>query len=402
MGGAQMYVRNKCIFELKKASKVYVISATPGEIVIEDLKQYKSFIKPIFNLSPFSVSKRKRANILSRLLQEIHYCESDTIQIESNDTIISLWGELIANITNGKHFVFLLNEGFSNEERSYCDFFDFKHKRRELAGIQPLTIKELFVGYKEVQEGQCYKLLPNCTNVVDDCYHPIVETIDDKKVNICSIGRLNKPYVKDMCIQIHKYCSSHPEKKYRVILLGDSPDKRDRKMAEDILKKSPNIELIITGYIFPIPRQLFAKIEVFVSCAGSVWPSYYEKRPTISIDHKTNMALGIVGYNTMSSLFARGDDKPYPIYDALCAVLEEGVKPIFEENKKYNEDALIKNEAFVLNSDASKIYYNFDNHKRTRRERIVFSLNCILGMKVTSRFLYPMGRGLQNMIKKKG
>lgn len=79
-----------------------------GEIVVDDLKQYKKLIFPELNFYPSYFFKFKRNKILQKMVGQIP--TSDEIIIESNSTSLSCWGELLAARLNAKHIIYNLNE----------------------------------------------------------------------------------------------------------------------------------------------------------------------------------------------------------------------------------------------------------------------------------------------------
>ena len=177
-----MYVRNKVDFETQKGYSVYVFSCVKKKVVIYDLKKYSDFVFCELKLSPGSYTKKQRKRIVDKILNKINYQLDDVVFVESNDIVMSLWGEIIAQITKGKHLVYLLNENFSKNEKYYKQFFSFKLKRREIAGIHKTSLLKLFGGDNHILEEQLYWLPAMCMNVVDHCDNPVLKELDDDSI----------------------------------------------------------------------------------------------------------------------------------------------------------------------------------------------------------------------------
>lgn len=391
MGGAQMYVRNKVDFETQKGYSVYVFSCVKKKVVIYDLKKYSDFVFCELKLSPGSYTKKQRKRIVDKILNKINYQLDDVVFVESNDIVMSLWGEIIAQITKGKHLVYLLNENFSKNEKYYKQFFSFKLKRREIAGIHKTSLLKLFGGDNHILEEQLYWLPAMCMNVVDHCDNPVLKELDDDSIKICSIGRLNKPYVIEMCKELRQFALLYKSKNIQVILLGDSPNIIDKIKIKNILNLS-NIKILITGYIFPIPKKLFPKIDVFASCSGSAIVSYGEKRPTILIDPQKAKVVGIPGYDIKHILDATETIGLYPLSAALQKVLDDKVKIEYEDLKPLEsvEHFLQIHDNFVANSTIKKQYFDVLRQKNSKQEDIFKFFNVIFGKTITSCFLYPI------------
>ena len=65
------------------------------------------------------------------------------------------------------------------------------------------------------------------------------------------------------------------------------------------MDKAPNIHLLITGYLYPVPASLLRNIDVFASAAGSSTVSYRYHRPTIRVHPLTGEPCGILGLDDM-------------------------------------------------------------------------------------------------------
>lgn len=276
MGGGQMYIRNKIKYMEEQGWRVEVFSGKEGTIYINDLKKYQRNIIRSLDDPPFIYSNKTIKNTLLQM-KNIIGNENEQIVIESGAAHTVYWGELLAQEMHAKHMVFLLDECNDQIDFHYLDFFDFKHQRKELAGIADKSLSDLFRDYKSIDQENNYWLVAHCTNVVEDCYNPITEQIIRADYNIGSIGRLEKPYVLPVAEEIRKFVANHLESTVNIIFIGGSVIKKSMRQLRKKFHGMDNVNLILTNYMFPIPKKMFDLVDVFVSSSGSAMVSYCER-----------------------------------------------------------------------------------------------------------------------------
>ena len=397
MGGAQMYTRNKAVYKQHCGFEVYVISSRVGNIIIEDLKKYQSGIFNELQLSPNCFPMKKLEITLKKLLGYINYSENDEVFIESNDVVMSLWGELIASKTDAKHVSFILNEHFGNFERCFTEYFRFKNERGELAGIRESILSDYF---GDEENAKYKKLIAVMSNNVDDCYSPVLDEIDKERINIASIGRLDKAYVPTLINELVILAQKYPDQGFDITFIGDSQESKIKKVIHKKLSNVNNIRYRITGFVYPVPKKLFPMINVFVSAAGSAWMSYYEKRPTVSIDVDTYKAIGVLGYSTNNTLKALNDDNPIPVSEAIESVLfGEAKKCIYKEQSSTSmDDRLKEHDDYWDTGSEINSYYNFSSVKKLKIEKILNTLMTLFGIRFTVNVLFSI---IQKIRKRK-
>lgn len=302
MGGGQMYVRNKMKYIEEQGWRVEIFSGQEGTIYINDLKKYRRNIIRVLDDAPFIYSQKTiEATLLH--MKNIIGNENEQIIIESGAAHTCYWGELLSKEIHGKHIVFLLDEHNDKIDFRYLDFFDFKHQRKELTGIANRSLMDLFRDYKLINQENNYWLTAYCSNVVEECYNPIIEKIKKADYSIGSIGRLEKPYVLPVAEEIRKFAANHPDATFNIIFIGGSTIRKSMKQLRKKFRGMNNINLILTNYMFPIPKKIFNLVNVFISSSGSARVSYNEGIPTIAIDGHDYMPIGIVGYTTEQTLY---------------------------------------------------------------------------------------------------
>jgi glycosyltransferase involved in cell wall biosynthesis len=372
IGGGQIYVRNKVKYLQETGWEVEVFSYLNDKIMIDDLRSFENNIIRILQYQPKTYSKRQRERVIEKVSSSLGKSEWDEVVIESHEITLALWGEIIAKETNGKHIVYLLSEDFPKLSPDLLKFFDFKHKRKELAGIHNKSLELLFKDYKRIAENEKYSLRAICTNsVVDDVPNDIIDELHKKDINIGCISRLQKPFVSTMVDEVVQFSRKNNDKSIQLVIVGESPD---HSIERSIIKKTENVKnlnLVMTGRLFPIPKKLFKKIDIFISAAGSARVSVAEGVLTLAIDVINHKPIGLLGYDTNDALYAQ-NDTDITISCALEKILiKEKIQN--EQNKRFTFEILdFRKEYpnhldFICNSDEERIYYDISDIKLDRK-----------------------------------
>ena len=264
IGGTQIYVRNKILFLRSLGWDVTVICTETGDdVVVKELIPYKGHSMPELIKNPFLFSKTQRNEIFGRMRSWIGDGYDETV-IETNIMPATTWGEMLAEQIGAKHFIFLIQEDYSLSDIRYMKFFDFKYQRGELAANTKYALKQLFDGYREIPDSQCGELLAVCYNVVEECESEHDLGIAQADYHIGSIGRLNKPFVLPMVKDVVTFARSHTDKTMQLVFFGGSPVQNDYDDIYAAATGASNLSVYITGPIFPVPRHLLKKMDVFV------------------------------------------------------------------------------------------------------------------------------------------
>lgn len=309
IGGTQIYVRNKLLFLQKNGWDVTVISTEPiGDICVKELRPFAEYAVPELAKNPFLLSRKKRDRIVKKIKQWIG--KADEIVIESNFTAVNVWGELVAKELGAKHFAYLIVEDYSLSDLRYMKFYDFKYERGELAGNTQYALPQLFEGYRSIPEDKTGELTAVCYNVIEECESEHDAFITDADYHIGSIGRINKPFVTPMIAGVRAFAEKYPEKTIQIVLFGGSPNAEDITNVHAAIQGTPNVSIYVTGPIFPVPKHLLDKMDVFISSAGAARTSADAGYITITIDANDCEPIGILGYTTNDNVH-RNPDIPH-------------------------------------------------------------------------------------------
>lgn len=389
VGGAQIYCRNKINYCKKNKMQVYLFYDKKREIIIDDLRFYEAGLLKELSYFPQYYSNNKRQQIIHKVLEVIKFNGTENILIESHAPAESMWGELIAQKCNGRNMVFLLPETFEGLDEQSLAFFKFKYIRRELACINKKVMQRLFQTYMPLKLEECFELNAECTNSVEDVEIPTKCNINGNKKVIGIIGRLQKPYVEIAVREIAKLLEKHSVEEFQVVIIGGSDNKKDEKRLKKILQRYKNVELYITGIVYPIPQKLIRKMDVCIGAAGCVSVSRRENIPTISVDSVLGKAMGVVGYNTLDTIASTNQNSLKSIEYYLENILygdflhKYDVIPLLELDTEELDSIFRVHMEFIKNFEEKKQYYDCEHIKFNNKnvvKKILGSLGGIYGI----------------------
>ena len=371
MGGAQMYIRNKYTYMQKKGWDVDIITAQKGHIYISDLQKF-NFVIPELNFNVYLYPKSKREKILRTITERIITHPYDEIIIESTCGSESTWAEVLAKKIGAKHLFYNLQEQDSYQSKNMQDFLCFKYDRRELAGINAKSLYNFFLPFHPISEEQSYYLLAYCNNVEEDISSPLLDKIDTSKYNhiIGCLTRLDKPFVESALNDFISYVNTNSEKKYLLLLIGGAPEESSYvQNIQNMFKAIHNVDLIITGYIFPVPIKLLDICNAFFTSAGSARVCMRSGIPTISYDANDYRPIGILGRTTNNSLM-RAENEPIQDFSKLMDdILERNIYAKEPRTNIPNEPDFSSHDEFLASMSKENAYYNFDRVPLDHSER---------------------------------
>lgn len=243
---------------------------------------------------------------------------------------------------------YLLSESFPKVASQMRRFLEFKLEHNLLYGIKDQSIPSL-LGDSPATSNRGLPAVGCSDNNVFDCDYILPFSLDNK-VNILSIGRMDKPYVQPMIRSVKSFVSHHRDIDFNLVFIGDAADEKVRESILDSVNEEENVTSYCTGYINPIPRSLIAKMNVAIACAGCVVVAKNEGILTISIDAKDHMAIGIAGITTNNTVFRTNEPK-LKIEDLLEDIIID---------KKYHSEEIVKNNNIGI--DYSKHKLIIDNY----------------------------------------
>lgn len=405
IGGAQIYVRNKYNYLVK--NKIYddviIISIRVGEILIEELNQFKKNIIPECMYSPYLFSENQREKVLKELENIIGDNNTSEVIIESNFLQGALWGELLAPVYQAYNFCFFVDDMFPALIRSEYQFLLFKLQRKELAGIHKKSLELLFGKWFKLNETEKYNLKFYCTNVIEPVYDRLNIDYLQYDVKIGSVGRIEKECVPKIIEDVMKFSNNNKNKRILFVIFGGSKrEKYLKKKYLKLFKKVKNVTFLITGEMFPLSFECINHFDIFISTAGSANATFFAGIPTISVDLFTGIPLGILGVTTNSTQYR--DINESNRWNSVFEILQQiFIKKEINLNdirsqlpKKMIEIDFTEHNNFIKESKAVSIqeYYDFRNFKERKKKKVLITLLYgILGKHLFAiyyNFYYPL------------
>lgn len=398
MGGAQMYLRNKCLYMQEQGWDVSLVSAQKGKVYISELKKYDWFI-PELGFDYYLFSRRKRELIVNEIIGKFVQKQYEDVVIESTCISECTWGEVVAERIGGRHFCFILQEYNAVSSLTEQDFLRFKYERYELAGIVKKSLQNLFASFYPIESDRSYFLPAYCNNVVEDVVSDDLKNIDRQNYDfvIGCLSRLDKPFIIHAIEDFIHYAHCHSDKYYLLLMIGGAPEGSAFEMiVKKQLERISNVTLYITGYLFPVPSQLLNVCDAFFTSAGSAWVCMRSGVPTISYDGNDFRPIGILGRTTNSSLM-RADNEPVQELSSLLDDILE--KKLYEKRKQTHELSkpdFTSHDMFLSEMAKKKEYFSFDNLSLNNTEKKLSILLRIVG----AENYYRLGAWKKKMLNK--
>lgn len=381
MGGAQMYIRNRAVDVQEKGWKVDIITAQKGKVYIPELQKYDLII-PELGFCYYLFTNKKRDCIIDTLSKRIMDAEYDEIVIESTCLSESTWAEVVAQRCNASHLAYLLQEDNTLTSKIDRDFICFKFQRRELASITDQSAYDMFSNFSPItkEDSAACHLPAYCNNVEEDIDSEWLYKFKSIKYDylVGCLSRLDKPFIIPALSQFIKFACAHPNKRFLLVMMGGAPVKSH--FERNIRKKFRNInnvELLITGYMFPVSTRLLNAFDVFFTSAGSSWVCMRSGIPTISFDGNDFLPIGVLGRTTNHSLFRGENEPPLDFTSLMDEILIEGNFEHQEAHHELNKPDFSQHDSFLQRMSKEKKYFSFEDAKLSASDKW---LSCMLGV----------------------
>lgn len=298
VSGEKIYHYNKLKYMVSLGWRVLYFSDKPENTPVDGEANFTSRSFHAIAYSPNCYSKNNIEKVLNEMEQLIGDTNGGRCIIEADSVNRAVWGELLAPRIGAKNMAFLLQESHNYDERTRR-FLRFKYDRHELAGITKQVIFKI-LGDDTVKERDDTKIEPFCNNVVEDVEDVFSQQLlEDAACTFGSIGRLDKGCVLPAIEAFRACAAENPDKKYNLLLIGGATGRKRIGKIRRQVEECKNINLVITGYLYPIPKTLIEKVDVFVSTAGAVNASYRFHRPTVRVHPLTGEPVGIMGLDDL-------------------------------------------------------------------------------------------------------
>lgn len=291
VAGGPIYNSNKIRFLESIGWNVIVFSTNTGNVYIKPLEKYKKNSYDFLHFSPYILGKRKTDKFVNIMANNIP--PSEELIVETGTDYTALWGELLAKKIKARHIVMFLDEKNENVNKYSSLFYEFKYKRNELYSISQKSLTYIFSPYFKIEEPEKNVWNAWCTNSVEKIETDIIELLPDADYMIGSIGRLDKSFVSNIIDGVGEFADKHKDASIGLCLFGGADNKTISRIRKAV-QMHHNVTLYISGYIWPIPSEIFPKFDVFISGAGAANVSANMGISTINMDVITNEPTGLI------------------------------------------------------------------------------------------------------------
>lgn len=379
IGGAEQYIYNKTKYLESRGWRVLIFSGLHGEILIDDFKRFRKYIYTPLYYSPSCFRKREVEIVLNKMAKEIQCIPNEECIIESDYLSRAIWAELLASRLKCRHLAFILAEshGYEDEARK---FLRFKYDRHELAGIAIKSIR--FMLEEDVALRDDTKISAYCNNVFGDCPDKLSDSLDKgADYTLGYFGRLEKACVPAIVDGFRSYALQHLEKFFNVVMMGDESIKGKKKSIRERLKDCNNVNLIFTGYLYPVPISFASKIDVYVSTAGAAAATYKAGFPTVKVNPLSGIPVGVMGLDDKQNKISMFDsNNDFTIPECIDKAINHRKEIVFKGG--LGEEYYIKmNKEFdrqlsFVNNINKNDYYNEKLLRSLKTPRVRYHLVC--------------------------
>ena len=360
VGGIQNYVASKIKYLKKNDWQVYVFfcSGDNGDCPYNILNEYRDMEIKELVLYPGAWTRNIVNETLNKMVSFLFSTDGDII-VESHNSILALWGELLAERLNAKHMCFICNETFDSKYdcfRENIPFFEFKYKRKELYGIQKNSLLNLFGEPKYLTYNEDFVFIAAIDGSVQDVFNKQVSCMKMQDINICFVGREKKLFHEILC-GVKEFAIKHSSNTIQFVIVGKVSEKRIE--ITNIFDGVKNICVNYLGDLVPIPRELFEKVDVVIATSGCACVAATENVPVIVADAIHHKAIGVLGYTTEERIFSKEKFE-------YVEVLEDVLFNDLCNNKEFHLPEIIMDDSsnhyrnhflYVEKSNTEKEYY---------------------------------------------
>lgn len=293
IGGAQLYILRKANFLLAGGYEVYIITGKVGPIEFKEFKNLRLLeMKYIFLFTPNIFKKNKISKIMDTIANFIEYNVEDEVYIESHQVELALWAELFAARINSTNIIYAIAP-FTIKRKIYNQFFIEKLNKNEFLGCTKSFIRTNFPNTKTnnnyinipFDKGEI-KIL-DCEKIADNIYD----------INILTISRIDKTYIKNSIIEIGKFARNNKTIKIKYDIYTNKTSGDKYKELFSIVKEymSQNLVVNLNGPVNPLNNCIFENQDLFIGMGTSILNASSMKLPSLVVDYRNNKYYGFFG-----------------------------------------------------------------------------------------------------------
>lgn len=355
MGGAQLYVLRRVEYLKARGIQSKILVFDDQNFILKDKFDINSILK-VDQIKDFPAiySRKVLSLIMKKILSFIGEYDANLV-IESHTPVLSIWGEIISDIYKCKHIIYFLSEPNikSLSLKCYRNYFLAKLNNNELIGISNISLKIIFKDLFKKENNNYVNVPFDKNEIVDITTHQVISSIDDDSFIIATISRLGKAYVEPLIKKIISIDKSNIDKKIVFFVIGNDNDRSilDR-LSSTYRIDDDKLHIIYTGYMYPIGRDFFKKIDLFIGMGTSVVNSISQGCATITINPLTSKASGIFGVSNFNFAYSE-NGLDYDIGEIILSLINDNSKLIeakIKGEELFEKEYSIKNTMKKLDS----------------------------------------------------
>lgn len=347
---------------------------------IDYMNKYLDDTIETLGVSPYKNPKILVDWTLKKMVKRLGHIEiDDEIIVESHDDTSSQWGELFASHIHARHYIYLMTEVYRGKGKSYLEkmpFYEFKYQRKEILGCL-MTFNRLFEGIRTISINDIPGSLVLNEAPIQDIPNEKIRAIRRKDYNICYIGRGTKPYVQNIIQDVGLFANNHKNSTVQLLIVGDCACHTN--LLSNIISDNENLNCVELGLLHPIPLSLYQKVDVVIAGSGSARHSAEAGALVIVADPETKLSNGLLGYETLNSVFQDKDSVVSSFKDALERTLVDKCY-IGKQNRFVSEPTVEEctRRNFKLYSFSDRTFNYYDSNELLNGRKDFFAVLCAL------------------------
>jgi hypothetical protein len=369
IGGAQLYAIRRANHLIENGYSVSFLVSHFDDSKIGRPNDVNIFYSKYLNVPLVCLSK----SIINEEADKFksYFKGFDNLIIETFSTEAATWGELFAQKFGFKHIIYCLGEPCLDQFRYkyFLDFFLFKYNRGELLGLSDCSLKIILGSFFQSDKNYYVNISLDASEIKSKTSPIFLDTVNSDSFVIGTLSRLEKEYVTVFVEQVIKLAQKYPDTKFSLLVCGEGV-KEGLKAVDfiEIYSNGPdrpiNLEFFFPGYTFPVGKDFFETLDVFVGMGTAAVSSISQSCATICVDPRVNKSTGSFGVQTSNFAYA-SDNKYYDIQTSIEELFLDRNKlndakiygyKLFDE-KFENKSCMRKIDLFIQNSENTQKYF---------------------------------------------
>jgi hypothetical protein len=369
IGGAQLYAIRRANHLIEQGYSVSFLVSHFDDSKIGKPRDVKVFFSKYLNVPTISLSK-------SILTQEVEnfvssFKDIDNLVIETFSTEASTWGEIFAQSLGFKHIIYCLGEPYLDQFRYkyFLDFFLFKYHRGELLGLSDCSLNIILGKHFQSSKNYFVNISFDASEIQGKTSPEFLDSVNLDSFRIGTLSRLEKEYVTVFVEQVIKLAQKYTDTKFSLLVCGEGVI--EGLKAVDFIEKYSNsadrpinLEFFFPGYTFPVGKDFFETLDVFVGMGTAAVSSISQSCATICVDPRVNKSIGTFGVQTSNFAYSI-DNRHYDIQTSIEELFIDGNKLNIAKINGYklfvkefeNKSCMKKIDLFIQNSENTKKYF---------------------------------------------